>query len=80
MTRISSQDLDGRNLIKKAEKAGLKVEMGKGDHAKIYGPAGRGYQTVPMRPIGKGLACSIIKWLIAAGVSFGAILICYVFC
>lgn len=78
MTKISSKDLDGRELIKRAHKAGLRVERGKGDHVNVFGPQGRGYMTIPQRELGKGLACTIIKWLIAAGVSFGGILL--IFC
>lgn len=74
MAKITSKELQGRYLIKQAEKAGLRVEEGKGDHAKVYAPEGRGYMIIPERNIGKGLACSIVKWLIAAGVSFGIIL------
>lgn len=73
--KLKSEYLDGRYLVKEAEKAGLKVEKGKGDHAKVYGNAGRGYMIVPTRNIGKGLACSIIKWMIAAGVGFTIFLI-----
>ena len=69
MPRITGKHMQGRHLIKQAKKAGLRVENGKGDHVKIYGDAGRGYTVVPSRDIGKGLACSIVKWLIAAGVT-----------
>lgn len=80
MPKISSNDMDGRKLIKKAKEAGLRIEQGKGDHVNVYGPTGRGYMTIPQRPIGKGLCCTIVKWLIAAGVPFGIILaICELF-
>lgn len=79
MPKISSKHMDGRNLIKMAEKAGLEVKNGKGDHANVYGPEGRGYMTIPARPIGRGLACSIVKWLVAAGVTISLSVICYIY-
>lgn len=68
--KITSEQCDGRYLIRKAEKSGLIVTNGKGDHVKIEAPCGRGYMIVPDREIGRGLACTIVKWLMAAGVSF----------
>lgn len=43
-----SKHNSGWHYIKVAEKAGLKVESGKGDHAKVIGPAGRGYMIIPV--------------------------------
>lgn len=74
MPNLTSKQMDGRYLIKQAEKAGLKVEYGRGDHVKVYGKEGRGYEIIPNRDIGRGLACKIIKWLIAAGVAFSVIM------
>lgn len=65
--------MDGNYLLKCARKANLEVVPGKGDHMKVIGGPGRGYQIIPARPIGRGLACSIVKWLIAAGVAVGVI-------
>ena len=66
---------DGRYLIHCAEQQGLKVCNGKGDHANVYAPVGRGYMSIPQRELGKGLACAIRKWLVAAGVSFAIFLV-----
>jgi hypothetical protein len=68
---------DGRYLAHKAEQSGLRVCNGKGDHATVYAPVGRGYMSIPQRELGKGLACAIRKWLVAAGVSFTLFLIWY---
>lgn len=77
MPKISSKELDGDYLIKQAKKSGLIVEPGRGDHVKVVAPNGRGYMIIPSRNIGKGLACNIVKWLIAAGVSLSVILTIY---
>jgi hypothetical protein len=66
---------DGRYLAHCAEQQGLRTSNGKGDHKIIYSPVGRGYMSVPQRELGKGLACAIRKWLIAAGISFTLFLV-----
>ena len=77
MPKLSSKHMDGNYLIKCAKKGGLEVVYGKGDHVKIIGGPGRGYNIVPARPIGRGLACSIVKWLIAAGITVSVVLFIY---
>ncbi len=68
--KITEKMCDGKYLAKKAKKKGLRVKNGRGDHVIIYAPVGRGFIIIPDRKLGKGLACAIIKWLLAAGVSF----------
>lgn len=68
--KITDKMMDGCYLVKQAQKTGLKTKNGKGDHVIIYAPVKRGYMVVPYRKMGKGLASAIVKWLIAAGVSF----------
>ncbi len=63
-----SPNCDGKAYIKAAKKNGLRVERGRGDHVKIYGPAGRGYMIIPDRKVGKGLACEISKWFKLLGI------------
>lgn len=65
---------NGKYLTHKAEQSDLRVCNGKGDHAVVYAPVGRGYMTIPQRELGKGLACAIRKWLISAGVVFSILL------
>jgi predicted RNA binding protein YcfA (HicA-like mRNA interferase family) len=77
MPKITDKHRDGNYLIKEAKKAGLRVENGKGDHVKIYAPEGRGYMVVPSRQMGTGLAASVVKWLIAAGVTLA--IVCLIF-
>jgi len=72
---MKSDYMDGLYLAKQAAKAGLKVTPGKGDHIKVFAPEGRGYMPIPARPLGRGLACAIVKWLIAAGVPLALIML-----
>ncbi len=59
----------GEYYVKLARKHGLTVENGKGSHAKIIAPEGRGYMIVPLhRELGKGLECVVIKWFKAVGI------------
>lgn len=59
----------GREYVEAARKNGLEVKTGKGDHMNIYGPAGRGYMTVPMqKELAKGTDCAIRKWFRALGI------------
>jgi hypothetical protein len=59
----------GAEIVKQAKKAGLRTEMGKGDHCKIIAPAGRGYMVVPLhKELGYGLECKILKWLKLIGI------------
>jgi hypothetical protein len=75
MPPINGKLTNGRYLIKEAHKQGLAVVYGKGDHAKIYAPTGRGYMICPMREMGKGLASEVVKWLVKAGVILTCLLI-----
>ncbi len=59
----------GQYYIKQAQAHGLKVQQGKGDHVKVYGPAGRGYMVIPQhRELSSGVECAVKKWLKAVGV------------
>lgn len=62
----------GRYYVNQAEKAGLTVKPGKGDHWKIYGTdpgTGRSEMKVcPENLKGDGTEASIRKWLIRMGV------------
>jgi len=59
----------GSYYVKAAEQHGLRVENGRGDHAKIYGTAGRGYMVVPLhRELHTGTECAIRKWFKALGI------------
>jgi predicted RNA binding protein YcfA (HicA-like mRNA interferase family) len=65
---MSSQH-SGKDYVKAARNNGLRVEPGKGDHYKVYGPEGRGYMVVPMhRELANGTECSIKKWFKALGI------------
>ena len=53
----------GGYYVKVAEQHGLTVRPGKGDHVNVYGPAGRGYMTVPLkRELATGTECAVIRW------------------
>ena len=66
---MSSKHNSGSYYVREAAKAGLYVTNGKGDHAKVYGPAGRGYMVVPLhRELATGTECAIRKWLKLCGV------------
>lgn len=59
----------GAYYVHLAEKNGLTVKSGKGDHMVIYGPAGRGYMTVPMhKELATGTNCAIKKWFRMLGI------------
>lgn len=59
----------GKYYIAKAEKAGLRVENGRGDHMKVFGPAGRGYMVVPIqRELSNGVEHAIVKWFARLGI------------
>ena len=59
----------GKDYVKLAKKNGLDVRNGKGDHVKIYGPAGRGYMTVPVvGELDRGTESNIKKWFRALGI------------
>ena len=61
----------GAYYIKEATQHGLRVENGRGDHVKVYGPEGRGFMVVPLhRELAKGTECSIKKWFKALGILF----------
>lgn len=65
-------NIDYRQMEKAAQRAGMEVRSGKGDHARFIAPSGDS-MTYCRREMGTGLKCKIIKWLIAQGVFFGII-------
>lgn len=66
----------GSHYIKIAEANGLRVVLGKGDHKKVYGPAGRGYMTIPMhKELADGTECAIKKFFKACGILLTSALI-----
>lgn len=69
----------GTYYIKQAEKNGLKVCNGKGDHVKVYAPNGS-MMVVPKNLHGNGTEHSIIRWFKALGilVIFVIAIICYI--
>lgn len=59
----------GLEYVKAAQKHGLPVEMGKGDHAKVYGPADRGLMVVPLhKELSNGVECKVAKWFKQVGI------------
>lgn len=63
-----------KDIERQATRAGLEIRNGKGDHAVIRDPRTGQSMTYCRREMGTGLKRKVIKWLIAAGVSFGVIL------
>lgn len=64
-----SKHNSGSHYVKVAEKHGLRVENGKGDHAKIIAPAGRGYMIVPLhKELSNGTEFAIKKWFRLLGI------------
>ncbi len=62
----------GYDYVKAAQKAGLRVEMGRGDHCKVYGPTGQGFETIPLhRELSNGTEHAIAKWFKAIGIVLG---------
>jgi hypothetical protein len=60
--------------IKVAERNDLPVKYG-GKHAKVYAPAGRGYQTIPLHStLSKGVECAVRKWFKQLGIVIAIIL------
>lgn len=70
---------NGNYYISAAEKAGLTVKPGKGDHFKVYGTDPRTGNTdmmvCPMNLKGDGTECAIRKWLIRMGVLLAGIVL-----
>ena len=63
-----SNQHSGYFWIKVGEKNDLPVKYG-GKHALVYGPAGRGYQSIPMHnTLSKGVECAIRKWYKQLGI------------
>lgn len=59
----------GKEYADAARKAGLRVENGRGDHTKIFGPAGRGVMVVNLKKdLSIGVEISVSKWLASLGV------------
>ena len=64
----------GYQLVKLAERAGLRVQNGKGDHVKVFAPAGRGYMVVPLKnELATGTDHAICRWFRALGILVAAI-------
>jgi len=64
-----SKHNSGSHYVKVAEKHGLRVENGKGDHAKIIAPAGRGYMIVPLhKELSNGTEFAIKRWFRMLGI------------
>lgn len=64
-----SRHNSGSHYVKVAEKHGLRVENGKGDHAKIIAPAGRGYMIIPLhKELSAGTEFAIKKWFRLLGI------------
>jgi hypothetical protein len=64
-----SKHNSGNYYVKVARKSGLLVENGRGDHAKIIAPAGRGYMIVPLhRELSDGTEYVIRKWFKTLGI------------
>lgn len=64
-----SKHNSGSYYLKEAQKHGLRVQMGHGDHVKIFAPAERGYMVVPMhRELAPGTECHIRKWFKLLGI------------
>ncbi len=64
-----SKTHSGSFWLNTAQSNGLETRMGKGDHAIIKGPNGRGYIVVPLKKeLGKGLDCAIRSWFKALGI------------
>jgi predicted RNA binding protein YcfA (HicA-like mRNA interferase family) len=64
-----SKHNSGTYYVKQAKKNGLEVTNGKGDHAKIFAPAGRGYMIVPLhRELSDGTEYVIRKWFRTLGI------------
>jgi hypothetical protein len=69
-----SKTHSGYFYIHQALKHNLIVANGKGDHAKVYGPAGRGYQVIPLKKtLAKGTECAIRKWFLKVGILLAAL-------
>ena len=64
-----SKHNSGLYYVKQAKKAGLSIENGKGSHAKVMAPAGRGYMIVPLhRKLSNGTEYAIKKWFKTLGI------------
>lgn len=64
-----SKHNSGEYYVKLAQKHGLETKNGKGDHAKILAPAGRGYMIVPLhKELSNGTECAIKKWFRLLGI------------
>lgn len=57
----------GKYYINQAQKNGLTVKNGHGDHVKVYAPNGS-MMTIPSNLKGNGTECSIIKWFLKLGI------------
>jgi hypothetical protein len=59
---------NGTYYIRKAEKAGLEVKYGRGDHVKVYSPDHSSMMVIPSNLKGNGTEHSVMKWLVKYGV------------
>ena len=63
-----SKQHSGKDYVKAAQKADLRVDNGRGDHVKIYTDDGR-MMVVPMhRELATGTECVIRKWFLRLGI------------
>ena len=69
----------GKYYVKAAEKAGLQVSNGRGDHAKVYAPNGQMMVIPQHRQLATGTECAVVKFLLAFGVVLPAI-VCAISC
>ena len=72
----------GMDYVKAAEKAGLEIKMGRGDHCIVKAPVGRGYEVIPLhRELSDGIECKLAKWFKAAGILLSLICaVLYIVC
>lgn len=61
------KEYNGRKLAKHCVKQGAILKRIKGDHA-VY-EYNHQTQVIPLRPLGHGLQCKIVKWMIAVGLA-----------
>jgi predicted RNA binding protein YcfA (HicA-like mRNA interferase family) len=64
----------GQDYIKAAQKNGLKVVSGKGDHVKVYGPNGEHICVPNHKQLATGTDHSIFKFFLSIGVTIAGLL------
>lgn len=71
-----SKHKSGAFYVELARKNGLRTAPGRGDHYKVFGPADRGYMTIPMhRELATGTECAIRRFFKTLGIVLSVILI-----